>query len=580
MAENSSDTQFSPHILDLSSRAKNQGNARQNNCFARDLASAKMAEKKRTRLLSIKAIGLLLIIAISSVSTFGMDAWKKIEAIKTTAFSASAMNEENIAALEKLMGIIRYLPATGELKKIKELAGDFESFKNILGFDRPRKYLLVFQNPSEARAAGGFIGSVGILEMQAGKIKSVKLEDVYALDGQLKISVEPPGPIKKISASWSLHDSNWFFNFPDSAEKISWFYEKAGGETVDGVIAFNPKVVQDILKITGPIKIPEYGAELNEKNFVETAQNQVELEYDKTINRPKLFLADFLSNLKGAVESLPLDKKVVIMKGIIANLDEKDIQAVFKSESAEAFIRAHNWDGRVNETDKDYLAVVNSNINGFKTDAVIDQKIDLVTEIAEDGSVINNLTVTRAHNGASGDADWYNKVNGDYLRVYLPRGAELIGAEGITEETPFLKDPSADYDGYFKDELLRQAEKNKTIDGETGVEIFEESGKTVFGSWIYASPGEKVTASWRYRLPFRIEFDANTRRGVYSLLVQKQSGSRTENLSQKIIFPESWKAIGNYPEGFIFKTGKIARDFDMQSDRFAPILFSNEPAKN
>lgn len=578
MTESPNDIQLSAYVLNLSSWKKNEGGARQNNYSAQCLTVAETASKKKFISSLIKIIGLFLIVGIFSASIFGMEAWKKFKALKATAFGASAMSEENIAAIQKLVGIIRYLPAAGEMKKVKKLAGDFEGFKNILGFDRPKKYLLVFQNPSEARAAGGFIGSVGILEIGAGKIKSVKLEDVYGLDGQLMFFVEPPSPIKKISASWSLHDSNWFFDFPVSAGKISWFYEKDGGETTDGVIAFNPKVVNDVLKITGPIKISGYDAELNDKNFIEVAQGQAELGYEKTINQPKLFLADFLSKLKETFEGLPLDKKIIIIKSLIANLDEKDIQAVFRNENAQAFIRAHNWDGRVNETDGDYLAIVNSNINGFKTDAVIDQTIGLVTEIAENGSVVDNLTVTRAHNGASGNADWYNRVNSDYLRLFLPRGAELIGAKGITKETSFLKDPSVDYSQYLKDDILQQMEKSKTTDSASGAEIFEESGKTVFGSWLYVSPGEKVTASWQYRLPFRIKFDETARTGVYSLLFQKQSGSRTENLSQQIIFPASWKALGNYPENFILKNGKIARALDIKSDNFAPVLFQT-PAK-
>lgn len=575
MTESPNDIQLSAFILDLSLRAKNKGNARQDNCSAESLASAKAA-KKSSPFSFVKIIGLALIIVTSGASIFGMDAWKKLEALKTTAFSASAMSEENIAAIDNLIGTIRYLPDVGEFKKVKDLAGDFESFKNILGFDRPKKYLLVFQNPAEARAMGGFIGSVGILEISAGKIKSVKLEDVYNLDGQSILSVEPPEPIKKISASWSLHDSNWFFDFPSSAKKISWFYEKDGGETTDGVIAINPKVVEDILKITGPLKLPEYGAEVNDKNFTDVAQNQAELGYDKTINQPKLFLADFLSKLKETVESLPLDKKIIVMKSLVVNLDEKDIQAAFTNEGAEAFIRAHNWDGRVNETAGDYLAAVNSNINGFKTDAVVDQTIDLTTEIAEDGSVVDNLTVTRAHNGASGNADWYDKVNSDYLRLFLPQGAEFLGATGITKETPFLKDPSVDYGQYLKDETLQQMEKSKTADSASGAEIFTESGKTVFGSWVYASPGEKVTASWQYRLPFRVKFDETTHTGVYSILLQKQSGSRMENLSQEIIFPANWKVLGNYPDNFTLKDGKIARVLDIKSDNFAPVLFSNK----
>jgi len=241
------------------------------------------------------------------------------------------------------------------VKKIKDLAADFESFKYIFGFDRPRKYLLVFQNPSEIRATGGFIGSVGIIDVGTAKIKNIKFEDVYGLDGQLKILSEPPSPIKKISAAWSLHDANWFFDFSASAEKIAWFYEKGGGLTPDGVIAISPEVVKGILRITGPIYLADYDQRIDESNFVDLAQEEAEVNYDKTINQPKLFLAKFWRSSRKTVEALPIDKKISVMKSVITDLDEKDIQLMFRGEGAEAFVESHGWGGQVNATEKDYL---------------------------------------------------------------------------------------------------------------------------------------------------------------------------------------------------------------------------------
>lgn len=574
------DIHLSSHVLDLSSSSKSEG------CFGiasgaeESLPNIKGREQKRIKFAYGKIVAVLVVAVTIGASVFGINAWKELSKLKSASLSANAMSEENIQTIEKILGVIQYLPATGEAKKIKELAADFESFKSILGFDRSKKYLLVFQNPSEMRATGGFIGSVGVLEMDAGKVKSVKFQDVYDLDGQLDVYVEPPWPIKKISAAWSLHDSNWFFDFPSSAEEISRFYEKGGGETMDGIIALNPKVIEDILKITGPIKLEENGQELNEKNFVEITQEEVELKYDKTINRPKTFLADLMAKMKETVESLPLDKKIAIMKNLIANLDEKDIQAVFRDQSAQSFTRSHNWDGRVNGTGADYLAVVHSNINGFKTDAVTDEAISLNTDISPDGTVIDTFSVTRTHAGTVSDEEWYNKVNSDYLRLYLPSGAELLSTKGVTKEFPFLKNSAADYSEYLKDDKLQQIEKNKVIDAANGVEIFEESGKTVFGSWVYVSPGEKVTVSWQYRLPFRVEFDANTHTGVYSLLAQKQSGSRAGQLKQKITFPADWKVLGNYSEDFTLMKGRIERALNVETDKFAPVLFQvPAPAK-
>ncbi|MBU3924820.1 DUF4012 domain-containing protein, partial [Patescibacteria group bacterium] len=467
MNKRENDNEFSIYVLDLSKKEKEVSRA---------------ARREKSKFSFRKIIAGVILAAFLSVANYGADLFRSYNEIKNSYFTANAMSEENIREIGKLLEAASFLPGTKETKKIKELAGSFEEFKSILGFDWPKKYLLVFQNPSEARATGGFIGSVGILSINGGKIKSIKLNDVYNIDGQLIGNIEPPRPIKKISAAWSLHDANWFFDFPASSEKINWLYEKAGGETMDGVIAINPKVVLDLLKAIGPVKVEKYGVELSEKNFIDLTQRQVENEYDKTVNQPKLFLADFLMELEEKFDSLPAYKKISIAKNFIVNLDQKDIQINFKDSGAQAFVENQNWAGKANNSEKDYLAIVHSSINGFKTDAVMDEDAFLSSEIKENGSIINTLTITRTHNGEESMDDWYKKVNSDYLRVYVPFGSELIEANGMTKDDYFVKDDSIDYNNFVKDELLTRIENSKKVDLKNNVEILEEAGKTVFAS--------------------------------------------------------------------------------------------------
>lgn len=549
--------EFSIYMLDLSEKNNNALNLKQ---------------QRKSGFSFKKAIAGIVFAAFLSAANYGADLYKSFNEIKNNYWAANAMSSENIAELGRLLEAVNFLPGTRETKKIKELASNFEEFKSIFGFDRTKKYLLIFQNPSEARAAGGFIGSAGILTVNGGKIESIKLNDVYNIDGQLIENIEPPRPIKKISSAWSLHDANWFFDFPASSEKINWFYEKAGGETMDGVIAINPKVALDLLRAIGPIKVEKYGIELNEKNFIDLAQRQVEDKYNKTVNQPKLFLADFLKELKQKFDALPAYKKISIIKNFIINLDQKDIQVNFKDRASQAFVENQNWAGKVNSSEKDYLAIVHSSINGFKTDAVMDEDASLSSEIQEDGSVVNTLTITRAHKGEESMDDWYKRVNSDYLRVYVPEGSELIRAAGMTKDDYFVKDPAIDYDNFIKDDLLAKIENTKKVDLKNNVEIFSEAGKTVFASWVYASLGESVTVSYRYKLPFKVDFSGPQAPGSYSILFQKQSGSRLKKINHEIYFPENWKIIGNYAD-WTAKNGKISKEMDMVSDKFSGIIF-------
>ena len=63
-------------------------------------------------------------------------------------------------------------------------------------------------------------------------------------------------------------------------------------------------------------------------------------------------------------------------------------------------------------------------------------------EIQEDGSIIDTLVITRRHQGGSAQYDWWNRVNANYLRVYLPKGSQLISASGQTVE---IYHPPIDY---------------------------------------------------------------------------------------------------------------------------------------
>jgi len=174
---------------------------------------------------------------------------------------------------------VQFIAVRKDLPQINSALNTFLSeehiFVDILGGNGPRKYLFLFQNNQEMRATGGFIGSYGLLNIFNGNVRQFFIDGIYNPDGQLKNKIVPPVPIQKISASWSLHDSNWWPDFPTSAEKAIWFYEKTGGPTVDGVIAITPTVMQKLLKLTGPIDMPKYGLTINEDNFIPTVQEQI-----------------------------------------------------------------------------------------------------------------------------------------------------------------------------------------------------------------------------------------------------------------------------------------------------------------
>lgn len=431
----------------------------------------------------------------------------------------------------------------------------------ILGQDNPRQYLLLFQNNSEIRATGGFIGTYGLLTLDRGEIKDLFIEGIFYPDGQLREKIIPPQPIQKISTAWSTHDANWFADFPTSAEKVAWFYEKTGGPTVDGIITFTPTVIERLMKLTGPLDMPDYDFTLTAENFVELIQYQVEVDYNKELNRPKQILADFAPKFIEALAQLPSLNRKEALEIIFDCLKEKHILIYFKDDSLEKLVAQEGWSGQVLSTDKDYLSVVSSNINGYKTDRVVQEMIEHQAEIQPDGSIIDTLTITRQHQGGHFKYDWWNRVNANYLRVYLPLGSQLISAQGQTIE---IYQPPIDYqkNNFKTDPLVRAIEDSMTIDSKSGTQIFKESGKTVFANWLYVSSGQTVTLTYKYKLPFKIDLTKPS--DSYSLLVQKQSGTLGSQFSHQLEFPEEWQVSWQHHMNY---------EGDLKLDRFLGLIF-------
>ncbi len=452
-------------------------------------------------------------------------------------------------------------------------------FADLFGANGPRKYLFLFQNNNEMRPTGGFIGSYGLLDISNGKIRNFFIDGIFNPDGQLKEKIVPPSPIQKMSAAWSLHDSNWWPDFPTSAKEAVRFYEKTGGPTADGVITLTPVVMQKFLEITGPIEMSEYGVTLDANNFIEKTQYEVEVDYDKEENKPKKILSDLapivLDKLLGSHDPQTVSRVILALSDA---LTQKHILLYSDNKELQELISKQGWSGEVLSSEKDYLSVINTNVNGFKTDGVVDENITHEAEIRNDGSVVDTVTITRIHKGGDSEFEWWNKVNCDYMRVYVPKGSTLLEVSGQTRE---FTDPPLDYDAlnFKRNAMVMEEESSMLVDEKTGTRIYEQFGKTVFANWVYVSPKENVTITYKYVLPFKL-FQVSSSNGsmhdTYSLVAQKQSGSIGSSLISSVSFPETYDFKWKTPNNAKQENRKISNETTLDTDHFFGFVFEKK----
>lgn len=431
------------------------------------------------------------------------------------------------------------------LTNLKQFSDISHLALTFIGHDQQKRYLVTFHNNNEIRSSFGFIGTYAIIDFSQGRIKNIEVDGIYNIDGQLLEKMNPPEPISHLTPRWYLHDANWFADFPTSAEKMMWFYEKAGGPTVDGVISLTPNVIEDLLTLTGPIPMPDYNTVITNENFVDQTQIEVEEEYNRQLNQPKKFIADLAPIFLKKLLEKP-DNFASINEIIQQAFHEKQIGLYSSNTETQEEIKNIGWGAEIKQTDKDYLLVADNNIGGGKTDRLINQSIDQDITIHNDGSVIKKITIQRdfdLHTAPFANSALSNVKNINWMRLYVPENSVLLEAKGFDLIHQIERNPE-----FSDDPLIREQEDNATIHPQSNTRISRESGKSVFENWNSTEPNTTTTVELIYRLPFTIsKMNPLSSAETYSLLLQKQSGSKNQHHNITIHYPNSLKPTFTYP---------------------------------
>jgi hypothetical protein len=442
------------------------------------------------------------------------------------------------------------------------------------------------------------------LDFSRGRVKNIEVPGggSYDTERDLKEFIVSPEPLWLVDPLWHFWDANWWPDWKKSAQKLSWFYEKSGGPTVDGVIAFTPTVLERVLEVIGPIDMTEdYGLVMTADNLWVNLRDIIEKEKveDQPVSqkvsekKPKRVIGDLFGKIMEETpkrlgkESLPS-----LLSALSSNLDDKQILFYFSDNNLQAEAEKRNWAGRLKETNKDYLYVVNTNIAGGKSDGKIEEKITHQAEIQPDGSIIDTITIKKTHNGVV-DEPYFGVRNVNWLRVYVPLGSQLLEADGFRGPDPIYFDyPEENWSSDI--DVAAEEGANSIIDSENlNTKIYEESGKTVFANWVMIDPGQEIDIHLKYKLPFSLEKKIikeepknfleklweklvkakpeNKELYVYSLMVQKQPGMRFSTISASLNAPEPFKSIWGYPANLNIGGGFSISE-DLNIDKYWAVL--------
>lgn len=426
-----------------------------------------------------------------------------------------------------------------EARKILDLA------PNIFALKGKRTFLVIFQNNAELRPTGGFIGSYALITFEKGKLLDFSVEDVYTADGQLKGHVEPPTEIRKYlgEAGWYLRDSNWDPDFPTAARQIEWFFEKETGKRVDGTIALNLYVIQEILRALGPIKLADYEETINAENLFEIAEYYSEINFFPGSTQKKDFLVSLSKGMVFESEKAGPNKLAKLVTALSSSLQKGQLLIALHDPQAQQTFNDLGWDGSLKEVEckadrascaKTYVALREANLGVNKANYFIKRKIAVSQTVNQD-AIQTKLTVN--YQNQSPANKWPGGDYKNYMRIYLNEESKLVRVNVNGED-------------------LVSSQLSLTA----------EHGKQVVG-FLLTVPVKQESQVILVTLAKGMVFEDG--KAQTKLLLQKQPGTENDPLLIKVIYPQDYKLkSANRPlqmeQGSATLSQNFTQDLDLQ----------------
>ena len=374
--------------------------------------------------------------------------------------SQVSLNDLPISASQKneLTSVLLLLPKVQSY--VQQGQGLIDLVSWLLGVGQPRRFLVQTMDRAELRPGGGFTGQYGILQIQNGRMEPFSLQDVTELDynsngAELGRQAPPQYRSWMNFGNWGLRDSNLSGDFPTTAQLAMQVYQDEGGGPVDGDIAFTPTVIDHILNVIGPIKVPQYNETITAQNledrlhYYQQNSNAIALQQQKTGTHNaatrKAFTTLLGKLLLDKVRHLPVPTLMKIVQNATKDIQSRDLEIYFNNPQAEAWLVAHGYSGGMSTFSKqDGFMVVQANLSISKASQYVHTTYQDNIAIDTQGGATHTLTITLDYQ-QKGPVYGQNTY-ADYIRVYAPADAAFQWGNGFDTGKPLcteLQKPSS-----------------------------------------------------------------------------------------------------------------------------------------
>lgn len=358
--------------------------------------------------------------------------WSAASAHWITSYKRSAV-AQTIFRTRLSSPLIHSLLSQDE-RTLQDTLQNFTQAAEYLLSDRHR-FIVILQNSDELRATGGFMGSYASIDMNEGVLSKVAIQDIYQPDGQFTGFVAaPPGVAEYLSDGKGLRlpDSNWDPDFSKSAQQIMQFFAYGKEHQVEGVIAVNLHVAEEVLRLIGPVYLPDYNQTVTAENLSSLARADRQEFFPGSQQKRQFLQALFIQlkiQLSEAIASRPQD----FIQLFLSEIEHKEIQAFVLSPKLSPLI---NDLGLVNTVSthpsSQYYYFIESNVGINKANRLVSREVAMTLQ-PEQSIVTIQLENRNPITSLKGEfGDYIN-----YQRILVP--STFMVKEVVVNSTPLTR---------------------------------------------------------------------------------------------------------------------------------------------
>jgi len=286
--------------------------------------------------------------------------------------------------------LLRYL-SLPVIKQLSQFAGlevfdikpeilfSVKHFPELVGFDRPKRYMISFQNSAEARGTGGILGAYAIIEINRGKLTVVRASSNVGLQHLSTL------PVKHSDEYFELYGNNpgiWQNanlspHLPYGALNYLELWRLQTSEELDGFIATDPIALSYFLNAIGNVTLPD-GFQITSENVVEETLKTAYKRYETDNMARKEFLVTIM---RSTFDQLLAGKFTFrkMLEALSKSIEDNRFLLFVTNKETQIENERTRLAGSLKEEVNNEYRVVIQNTDASKLDYYLDREVDIET---------------------------------------------------------------------------------------------------------------------------------------------------------------------------------------------------------